>query len=55
MGLHHLLGLPDVVFFSLDWVCFSICCLGFMLGFGQWACSVKKKNWAFFFFLKVDK
>ena len=26
-------ALPSVVFFSLDWVCFTICCLGLMLGF----------------------
>ena len=34
-----------MLFFSLDWFCFLICCLGLMLGFGQWACFV-----TFFFF-----
>ena len=29
-----------MLFFSLDWFCFLICCLGLMLGFGQWACSI---------------
>ena len=37
---YYLLGLPYVVFFSLDWFCFLICCLGLMLGFGQRACSI---------------
>ena len=41
-----------MLFFSLDWVCFPIYCLGLMLGFGQWACSV-----TFFFLLesRTDK
>ena len=29
-----------MLFFSLDWFCFLICCLGLMLGFGQQACSI---------------
>ena len=29
-----------MLFFSLDWFCFLICCLGLMLGFGQRACSI---------------
>ena len=40
-----------ILFFSLDWVCFPIYCLGLMLGFGQWACSVT----FFFFGLKVEQ
>ena len=36
-----------MLFFSLDWFCFLICCLGLMLGFGQWACFVT------FFFLQI--
>ena len=36
-----------MLFFSLDWFCFLICCLGLMLGFGQWACYV-----TFFFLLE---
>ena len=32
--LYHLLGLLyHLLFFSLGWVCFTICCLGLMLGF----------------------
>ena len=34
--------------FSSDWFCFLIYCLGLMLGFGQWACSV-----TFFFFFNI--
>ena len=37
-----------MLFFSLDWFCFLICCLGLMLGFGQWAFFV-----TFFFFLQI--
>ena len=35
MGLlYYLLGLLyNLLFFSLEWVCFTICCLGLMLGF----------------------
>ena len=36
-----------MLFFSLDWFCFLICCLGLMLGFGQRACSI-----TFFFFFR---
>ena len=38
-----------MLFFSLDWFCFLICCLGLMLGFGQWACFV---TFLFFFLFR---
>ena len=40
MGLLSSVGLAICCFFSLDWFCFLICCLGLMLGFGQRACSI---------------
>ena len=47
VGLLSSVGLAICCFFSLDWFCFLICCLGLMLGFGQWACFV------IFFFLQI--
>ena len=54
MGLlYYLLGLLyNLLFFSLEWVCFTICCLGLMLGFFSLGGLALLH---FFFCLKVEQ